>query len=151
MQEKQSAWSSGKFFHKNHMQFFSTSTTRAYWLMLIHSTWWTVSKCLGFFVIFPEIAFFFRFYSMNCYYMLHLPALCGVCRGPIACISEVTGNGFVCKQPPVFSCLRKVSVIVACAIARNVHQGYMGGLNHLRARKKSSIYTHVTHLIGTFT
>ena len=79
---------------------------------------------------------------MNCYYMLHLPALCGVCRGPIACISEVTGNGFVCKQPPVFSCLRKVSVIVACAIARNVHQGYMGGLNHLRARKKAQ-YIHM--------
>ena len=87
----------------------------------------------------------------TCYYMLHLPALCGVCRGPIACISEVTGNGFVCKQPPVFSCLRKVSVIVACAIARNVHQGYMGGSNHLLARKKSSwihtLYTHFSYII----
>ena len=84
---------------------------------------------------------------MTCYYMLHLPALCGVCRGPIACISEVTGNGFVCKQPPVFSCLRKVSVIVACAIARNVHQGYMGGSNHLLARKKKFMNSYIIYTL----
>ena len=65
------------FFHKNHMQFFSTSTTRAYWLMLIHSTWWTVSKCLGFFVIFPEIAFFSDFIAwiaITCYISQHCVA-----------------------------------------------------------------------------
>ena len=108
-------------------------------------------KMFVFFVIFPEIAFLFQILQHELLLHATSPSIVWRVQRP-NCLHFGSHWKWICMQAtPCFLMLKKSKCNSSMCNCQECASRLYGWLKSSESQKKSSIYTHVTHLIGTFT